>query len=389
MNSSYQNPADTYQDEDDGISLAQVVDFLSENWKRALAGAVAGALIGVGGWSVLATYKAESVLINNGALSFMSWRGLQKNLPLLAGQMVETKQVKPDEEATYLRLSDAKWWTKNVVPTYSLTKTDTKDLATISKDLQESGGTNILNLVVTAMGSSKEAALANVDVTTRFIKQGSAYLSIKNLVNGYESQVLNTDADLQKKILDAEVDLKFMRERAKNLEALRQRFPANAAVGSQQIVDLKDSNAKYMPISTQLVAINTDINNTVEALQKMRDQSAQMQVMRDFVAAALPVVDKETNGLALADALLKIESAMRQQVAAGDTNALQMLNGINATLVGVRTWFTKSLDTDLVPQVTKPGPLMPAVGGLFGGGVAVLLYALGRRALKNLKSRRV
>lgn len=386
MNSPYQNPSDNYQDEDAGISLAQVVDFLSENWKRALAGAVAGAVIGVGGWSVLATYKAEAVLINNGALSFMSWRGLQKNLPLLAGQMLETKQVAPEQVGQYGRLSSAAWWTKNVVPTYSLTKTDTKDLATISKDLQESGGTNILNLVVTATGSSKEDALSNVDLTTRFIKQGSAYLSIKNLVNGYESQVLNTDADLQKKILDAEVDLKFMRERAKNLEALRQRFPANAVVGSQQVVDLKDSNAKYMPISTQLVAINTDINNTVEALQKMRDQSAQMQVMREFVAQALPVVDKETNGLTLADALLKIESALRQEVAADNTNAMQMLNSINATLVSARTSFTKSLDTDLVPQVTKPGPLMPAVGGLFGGTVAVLLYALGRRALAGFKS---
>jgi hypothetical protein len=164
MNSPYQNPTDAYPDEDDGISLAQVVDFLSENWKRALAGAVAGAVIGVGGWSVLATYKAESVLVNgsgvgnNGALSFMSWRGLQKNLPILAAQMVETKQVAPDQLSQYGRLSSAAWWTKNVVPTYSLTKTDTKDLATISKDLQDSGGTNILNLVVTATGSSRESA---------------------------------------------------------------------------------------------------------------------------------------------------------------------------------------------------------------------------------------
>ena len=180
-----------------------------------------------------------------------------------------------------------------------------------------------------------------------------------------------------------------VRFRGAAAEALRQRFPANAVVGSQQVVDLKDSNAKYMPISTQLVAINTDINNTVEALQKMRDQSAQMQVMREFVAQALPVVDKETNGLTLADALLKIESALRQEVAADNTNAMQMLNSINATLVSARTSFTKSLDTDLVPQVTKPGPLMPAAGGVFGGAVAVLLYALGRRALAGFKSQRV
>lgn len=396
MNSPHQNPADTYQDEDDGISLAQVVDFLSENWKRALAGAVAGVVIGVGGWSVLATYKAESVLVNgsgvgnnanNGALSFMSWRGLQKNLPILAAQMVEMKQAAPDQLSQYGRLSSAAWWQKNVVPTYSLTKTDTKDLATISKDLQDSGGTNILNLVVTATGSSRESASASAEITTRFIREGSAYLSIKNLVNGYESQVLNTDADLQKKILDAEVDLKFMRERAKNLEALRQRFPANAALGSQQVVDLKDSNAKYMPISTQLVAVNTDINNTVESLQRMRDKLAKSKVLGEFVARANPIMAKEMNGLALADALLKAEAAMRAEIAPENTNGLQAVNDIEAALVEIRTAFTKGLETTLEPQVTKPGPMMPAVGGLFGGAVVVLLYALVRRALAGLKPR--
>lgn len=374
---------------DDGINIGQVIDFLSEHWKKAAIGAAVGAVIGAAGWSVLATYKAESVLINNGALSFMSWRGLQKNLPLLAGQMLEMKQVKPGEEGIYKSLSDAKWWSKNVVPTYSLTKADTKDLATISKDLQESGGTNILNLVVTASGSSKELAEANVDTATKFIKQGSAYLSIKNLINGYESQVLNNDADLQKKILDAEVELKFMRERARNLESLRQRFPANAAVGTQQIVDLKDSNAKFMPISTQLVAINTDINNTVESLQRMRDQMAQMNVLREFVQLALPLVAKDSNGLALVDALLKVEADLRQNLAADDTNGLQMLNSVGATLVGFRTSFSKSLDTDLVPQISRSGVMQPLAGGLIGGFVMTLLFALGRRAYSVYRIRRV
>lgn len=382
-----QQATEPSQNEEEGIRLDEVIDFLSDHWKKAAIGAVAGAVLGVGGWSVLANYKAESVLINNGAVSFMSWRALQKNLPILASQIVAAKQLKPGEEAQYGRLSSAVWWQKNVVPTYSLTKADTKDLATISKDLQESGGTNILNLVVTATGSSKEAAEANVDVSTRFIKEGLAYLSIKNLINGYESQVLNVDADLQKKILDAEVELKFMRERAKNLEALRQRFPQNAAVGSQQIVDLKDSSAKYMPISTQLVAINTDINNTVESLQRMRDQMAQMTVLKGFVAQALPLVAKDTNGLVLADALLKVEADMRQQLPPEDTNGLQMLNGIEATLVGFRTSFSKSLDTDLVPQVSRPGPVAPAAGGLLGGAALVFLMALSRKVLSRLKRR--
>lgn len=382
-----QQVSETIQNEGQGVDLGRVVEFLLEHWKNAALGAVVGAVIGMGGWSVLATYKAEAVIINNGALSFMSWRGFQKNLPLLASQMLETKHVKPEEVSQFNRLSQPNWWQKNVVPTYSLTKSDTKDLATISKDLQEAGGTNILNLVVTATGSSKESAEANVELTIRFVREGLAYLSVKNLVNGYEAQVLNFDADLQKKILDAEVELKFMRERAKNLETLRQRFPANAAVGGQQIVDLKDSNAKFMPISTQLVAINTDINNTVESLQRMRDQLAQMQVLRAFVESAVPLVAKDSNGLALVDALLKIEADMRQNLLPDDTNGLQKLNDIQAALTGYKTSFTKSLDTDLVPQVTKPGPLMPVAGGLIGGAVLVVLYVLLRKVHGGLRSR--
>lgn len=379
--------SDNQQYDDEGIDLGQVVDFLSENWKKAVAGAMAGAVIGVGGWATLANYKAESVLVNNGAINFMSWRGLQKSLPLLASQLVADKRIPAGEEGMYMRLSDAKWWAKNVVPTYSLTKADTKDLAAISKDLQDSGGTTILNLVVTAQASSKEAAVANVDVATQFIKQGSAYLSIKNLINGFESQILNANANLQKQIVDAEVDLKFMRERAKNLETLRQRFPQNAAVSSQQIVDLKDSNAKYMPISTQLVAINSDINNTVESLQKLRDQLAKTKTLRAFVEKALPIVNKETNGLKLVEALLHLQSEMRQESAPDDVNAQQTLNDLEATLIGVRTFFTKSLDTDLTPQVSRPGVLQPAAGGFVGGALVVLLVALGRKAVAAAKLR--
>lgn len=378
----------TLREEDPGVDLLQVVDFLSRNWQRMLMGGIAGAILGLAGWLFIAKFEAESVLINNGALSFMSWRGLQKNLPILASQMLETKQVKPEQEVVYKQLSSPKWFAQNITPTYSLTKTDTKDLATISKDLQESGGNNILNLVVHAKGYSKEVAIGNVEMVTAFIKQGSAYLSIKNMINGYESQVLNMDSELQKKILDTEVDLKFMRERSKNLEGLKQKFPQNTAMGSQQIMDLKDSNAKFMPISTQLVAINTDINNTLELLHRMRDQAAQMKVMREFVAKAQPLVAKDTNGLALCDELLGLEESLRGGLVAGDTNGLQMLNSIRASLVGIRTWFMKSLDTDLVPQVTKPGPVMPVIGGVFGGALLALFYSLGIALLPRLRASR-
>ena len=354
-------------DSEAGISLAQVIEFVSGEWKRLAVGAVVGLLLGVGGWALLASYKAEQILVNQGALGFLSWRSLQQNLPLLAAQLVEQKKVKPAEEAQYRVMSSSQWWAKNVVPTFSLSKADTKDLASVSKSLQDEAST-ILNLVVTAKGSSKEDALAHVATATNFVKQGSAYLSIKNLVQGWDYQILNTEASLTKKITDTEVDLRYLRQRAANLESMRQRFPQNVTVATQQVVDLKDSSAKYMPISTQLVAVNTDINNANEALERMRNEIAQTKVMAEFVVQAKPIVDMSADGLAVVDQLLEITKAMRASVQAGDVNADQQINNIEAELVGVRTNFQRSLDTDLIPQVSRSGVLQPAAGGLVGGG---------------------
>jgi hypothetical protein len=375
---------DTNQTADE-LNLEDVFNFLYDHWKRLVIAALVGACLGLGGWFGFVSYKAESVLINNGAFSFMSWRGLQKNLPILASQIVETQQLTSEQEKQYRRLADAAFFQKNVVPTYSLTKADTKDIASISKELQEEGGTKILNLVMTATGSTKEVAESNVDLAIRFIKEGSAYLAIKNLINGYETKVLINDAEFQKKIIDAEVDLKFMSERAKNLELLRQRFPANVGVGSNQIVDVKDSNAKYMPISTQLVAINTDINNTLESLQRTRNGLLQSKFLRDFVTQAKPVVSAGSNGLALVDALLKIEIDLRQTVKADDINGLQILNDIEADLVTMRTHFTKGLESDILPQLTKPSPILFIAGGLFVGAFLQLLFVLIRKVILGNK----
>lgn len=371
--------------EENLISIFDVVSFIKSEWKRIAIAATIGAMVGATGWSFLAPYKAESVLTNNGALTFISWRGYQQNLPLLAANLLETNRVRSDEVEQYRQMAHAKWWQKNVLPTYSLTKADTKDLAMISKELQDSGSTNILNLVISATGTSKATAENNVEIATSFIKHGAAYLSIKNLIKGYESQVLSTDSDLQRKILDAEVELKFMRDRAKKLETLRAKFPANAAVGSQQIVDLKDSNAKFMPISTQIVAVNSDINNTTESLQRMQDQLSQINTLKAFVSESLPLLENQSDGLVLADALLEIENRMRKELALNDVNGLQMLNNIQATLVGMRTGFSKGLDNNLSPMVTRTGPALPILAGLFAGAIFVIMFALGQKLYARIQ----
>jgi len=77
-----------------------------------------------------------------------------------------------------MAMSDEKWWQKNVVPTYALSKADTKDLAGISKDL-DAASTTIINLTLTAGGKSKELVIDNVRSVAKFLRTGGAYLHLR------------------------------------------------------------------------------------------------------------------------------------------------------------------------------------------------------------------
>jgi hypothetical protein len=244
-----------------------------------------------------------------------------------------------------------------------------------------------LNLVVKTQGSSEAEAAANAKVATDFIMQGGAYLSVREAVNRYESQVLTVESEMQKKITDSDVELKFLRARAQSLEDLRARFPANVVVGSQQVVDLKDSNAKYMPISTQIVAVELDINAAQEDLARMRDKLTQSALLRTFVAKAQDQTGKLHNGFSLIDQLLKIVDELRASAKADDVNAQLVLSTLQADLVKARTFYTKGLEIRLAPSVKPPALALPLAGGLLLGGFAMLVFLLLRNALKALRAK--
>lgn len=371
---------------DDAISLADIIVFIQDWWKTIVIAALVGGCIGIGSWFTLAGYKAETTLLNNGrAIDFLSWRTLQKSLPILASQL-KSNEPKSD---LWTGLDNASWWQKNVIANYSLSKADTKDLVGISKELQDNEGQSILSLSISTKGSTKDQSLTRLDAAIAFIREGSAYLLLKSQINGYEVKILNSDAELQKKITNAEVELKYLKGRALKLETLRQSFPANVAVNTQQVVDLKESSAKFMPINTQLVAVNTDINSTVESLQRMRNELSQNALLRDFLSQAKPLLEKETNGLILAESLLKIESDLRQKIDVNDINAQQLFNDVRASIVQVQSRFTKGLESGLKPVISRTSPLPATAGGLLGGAVLTILYALARKAFKSLKTRSV
>ena len=377
------NPVRSDSDEFE-IDFVALLDWLLANGMRLAMGAAGGLVLAVLAWFGLVNYQSKMVLINQGAISFVEWKSLSKSLPALATQTIEAGAIAEADLAQVRAMRSATWWTKNVVPTYSLSKADTKELASMSKQMTEAGGDTILNFVVSATASNQTEAEKNVAMAVRFMQQGVAFMSLQNFVNSYEVEVLNAESELRKRMTQANIELKYLQERARNLERLRERFPGNTAVANQQVVDLQDSNAKFMPISTQLGAVQSDINALQESLVRLQDQQVRQKVMADFVGQALPLMAKDFNGLTLVDQLLKIEQDLRAKADAQDINQQQALNNIQAQLVSTKTFFSKGLEVRLAPTTEKAtGVVGPALGGLFLG----LLGMLGFLLLPKLRER--
>ena len=387
MNESYSSQ-DHFSQSESEISLGEIFVFFTDNWKKIALGGLLGALLGILGWFIFAEYKAELVVNNtNKGIDFVSWRSLSKNFPGLAADLVAKRNITPIDADLYQELSDSKWWSKNILPTYTISKSDAKDLAGISKELQESSGTSITNLIINYSSLDKEKALNNVEKVNQFIRSASTYLTLKEILNGYESQTLALDAEVQQKITAAEVELQYLSGKAKSLEELRQRFPANVGVNIQNIIDPKDSATKYLPISTQLVAINSDIYNTKESLSRLSDNLMHNLIIKQFIAQALPLMNSgNKDGLLLVDQLIQVQENIKGTIQPNDIKNLNTVNGILADLISTKTRFSKFLESFLPATAVKPSLLLPTIGGFFVGLLFSLFGILAAKAWNNYRA---
>lgn len=365
------------------ISLLNIITFIQESWKSLAFAAIAGGAMGLGCWYFLGSYRAEMVLMNGGGADLVSWRSLQKTLPNLAEQILDESKAPEGQESLYRTLSNAEWWQKNAVATLGMSKAETKDLASTAG--LESAGTSIVSFTLSGSGSTKQKAIENTRGVQNFLLQGASYLAIRSLLNAQESQLISADADISKKINSTQVELGYQQERLKSLEALAKRFPSEQKTISQ-VVDPKDSGAKYLPLSTQIIAVNTDINGSKEALERLKDTLTQMKILKLWVKQAAPVTSSSFDGLKIIKQLLEEEVALRALIDPTDLKSLSFVDSLRSTLIGIDVRYTKGFEANTAPTANKRGMFKSIIGGLALAFMLMLMVLLGRRARASLKS---
>ena len=385
--------ADFHHGDDDAIDLRDVVSFLRDEWGKLLLGGAVAMLVILGGAALLTGYKASGVIIQvaakgnpsaGDAFDFVKWKYFQRTLPILAADVVRSGLLQADREVQFNLLSRPEWWDKNVVPHYAFSKNDSKLLAGGGKEFQDAEATRIQYLAVESTGRNGDEANRNLDITIEFIRSGAAYLELKRLVREADATTAKDEADLRQKLISAEVEMDFLRQKTANLEMLRKRFPGNVAGMTGQVLEPKDTAAKYLPLDTQAVAANADIYALEESLRRLRNGQAQNAMIRSFLEQAIPAVERHKDGSSLGDELLAVIVSLRAQVPADDLIRQQALTQLESGIRSILAAFDKGLQTSVEPESRRVAkfPLLAALG-FIGGGLAMLIVVLTRRALRR------
>jgi hypothetical protein len=141
-----------------------------------------------------------------------------------------------------------------------------------------------------------------------------------------------------------------------------------------------------MPLATQIIAVNNDINGSKEALQRYKDRLAQIAQLKIFLDEAIPLTEKTFDGILLGDELLAIEAKLRAKLPKDDIKQQEVFDQLRTQLLSVKSRFTKSLDANTAPTATKKGMIKTTAGGLAAAFFLMLLALLGQRVWSNVKS---
>ena len=356
------------------IGLNDIIDFFLNHWKFLLMGAFSGLLIALGAAASLGKYEAEASLVNRSSIDkssidYLTWKSLKRNLPILAAQISETTK---DGGSFLNMLASESWWQEHVVPTFAINKEDTKAISGMPKELQDESA-RIKDFVVKVAGSNEENALKNLSTATSFLRSGSAYLALRDVITNYQIELLNAGPEIARDTSTLEVELAYLNKRMANLELLKAKFPGNSGSIISQPIDPKDSSAKYLPIITQLIAVNNDISTLKENLSRSNNRKNQLAIMGNYLSQAKPVIEKNFDGLSAAAELMQIEASLRKSVSSSDPNIISALDNIKYDLTSIHTRFTLGLGQPSFISAGKPKYLKPMATGLFAGFFLALL----------------
>ena len=371
---------DTQVNQAEEISIEDIANFIKEEfWKISISG-----LIGIGIALIfsftLAKYEAK-LIFNNGTFK-NSNSGIDEqvfNLPKIKALQAALPKLYEEigtKNSDNNFLVSEKLWEISIKPNILIKKSDGKDLLDVSALTKASN--TIPTIEIIGYGTSKAKAIQNAETISNFFINGSSYLQLRDLIRNYDLRSIAVVSNAQKKVSALEIESVYLEKRIKNLNSLKNQFP-NAINAGSQVVDAKDSGAKYLPISTQIIAATTDLNGIQEQLARLRDEESQVKVYSSFVDSSKKILTETFDPKQLIDKLLVVIEGIQKSIPPSNTIQVNAAESIRVDLKSIQTDNLYGLRQIGEVDVSSPKYMKYLGIGLFVGLILGFMFSIALR----------
>ena len=374
--------------EDGEINIYDIVEPLVTQWKTVLSATILGLLLGIFGWWFKG-YEAELNLVPVAPLDFVEWRKITAGLPALAEKRISDTQSDPVKSDLYEMLSKSEWWLKNVSPKYKYSKSDIKELAAISQEAQESGATIIESVAFRVMDVDGSSAAKKVRDVAAYVSEGGLLLSLKSALERDELRERQLAYSLSSKTAKERLELTYLNSRADALDKLLLKYPEKPGASTQTVLDPKDNSSKYLPLSTQLVAVKTEINGIIESLERSRDQLNGAKVTRAFIDKAAVLVGTVSDGFVLADQIGDIIAEIRTGIDPSNQSQLSAINQIAFEFSSINERYNALFESNGLVAIRRPAKALPIALGIIGGLLVGVMFVFVSTAWRRARMERL
>ena len=194
-----------------------------------------------------------------------------------------------------------------------------------------------------------------------------------------------SDRALERK-LQFEFDIQQAQTRATSLKAIVAAYPDAARRDSQQVIDVRKDNEKFMSPMSQLVGAESEIIDIRERLQKLDREIGQQSFVKSLVLEAEAAANKAQSG---SDSVRQLSDVITQTSKKVKTEAeREKLLSLAADLSQISARFLSQAQFVAKPSVPsrpeRPTPLMVTVLGALLAGFLAALYLWRQRIIEVL-----
>jgi hypothetical protein len=191
-------------------------------------------------------------------------------------------------------------------------------------------------------------------------------------LSGDEIALNQNSAQMDERTVNLLIENKNLRRHAAKLEDLRKQFPQSVNIGVQAI-EHKNRDVKYLPLATQIVAVNAELAESDERLLMLQSEQEELVLLSQFFNRANELTKNDVDGLVLIKKLLALQEEIKQSIANPSLYQRRMLGQIKLDLLTIDTRYGVSLAAYQQRAPFRSGMWKFGFGGL---GLGVILSVL-------------